>query len=110
MPRYSFHLVEDRHVILDDRGVELEELSAAHAYGVKLQRQIRQYAPEQPCKWAVRIAYEDGAIPLVILPQRQHWPKPHQSLTPCQNFAPEGHASGASFSRAWGETGMGVPP
>jgi hypothetical protein len=72
MPRYFFHLVDDQQVILDDEGVELNELSAAHAYGVELQRQILQYAPEQPCNWSVRVAYEDGAVPLIILPYRQY--------------------------------------
>ena len=69
MPRYFFHLLGDAQVILDDEGVLLEELNAAHSYGRKLQRQIREFSPEGSREWTVKIADESGDIRLVILPQ-----------------------------------------
>ena len=70
--KYYFHLVDKDHVVRDEKGVELAELSAAHAFGVRLQRQICKYVPDLNCNWTVRVAYESGAVPLVILPPRQH--------------------------------------
>jgi len=71
MPRYFFHLVGEGQVVLDDEGLVLTELSAAHSYGLKLQRQIKQYSPDDACEWTVRIANELGDTLLVILPQRR---------------------------------------
>jgi hypothetical protein len=70
VPRYYFHLVSEHHTDRDDTGVQLSELSEAHAYAVKLQHQIRQYARELKCDLMVRVADESGATPLVILPPR----------------------------------------
>jgi hypothetical protein len=69
MPRYYFHLVSDGHVIDDDEGVELRELSAAHGHALRLQDQIRLYCPEPPCDWIVKVSDHTGASPLVILPR-----------------------------------------
>ena len=70
MARYFFHLVDQEHVIRDENGVELQGLSAAHLYGVKLQRQILSYSPEEPCDWMIRVTDEGGSVPLIILPRR----------------------------------------
>jgi hypothetical protein len=39
MPRYFFHLIDDGQVWVDDQGVQLKELSMAHEYALKLQRE-----------------------------------------------------------------------
>jgi hypothetical protein len=70
MPRYFFHLVSTDHVLQDDEGIELEELSAAYGYGLKLQHQIRAYAQDLTTDWTVKVSDDEGATPLVILP----WP------------------------------------
>ena len=69
MPRYYFHLISDHHVVHDDQGVQLAELSAAHWYGLKLQRQIREYSQAPASDWMVKVSDDNGATPLVILPQ-----------------------------------------
>lgn len=69
MPHYFFHLVSRENVVRDDQGVCLSELSAAHCYGLKLQRQIRQYSQEPACIWMVKVSDDSGVTPLVILPQ-----------------------------------------
>jgi hypothetical protein len=70
VPRYYFHLVSARRTDRDDTGVQLKELSDAHAHAMKLQHQIRQYAPELECDLYVRVVDENGATLLVILPPR----------------------------------------
>ncbi|HEY0567462.1 MAG TPA: hypothetical protein VGD13_04920 [Xanthobacteraceae bacterium] len=69
MPRYFFHLVSREHVVHDDHGVLLEELSAAHWYGLKLQHQIREYSQQPECVWTVKITDDSGGTPLIILPR-----------------------------------------
>jgi hypothetical protein len=49
MSRNFFHLMDHEHIIRDENGVELQGLSAAHLYGLKLQRQILLYSPDEPC-------------------------------------------------------------
>jgi hypothetical protein len=68
MSRYFFHLMDHAHIIRDENGVELQGLSAAHLYGLKLQRQILLYSPDEPCDWIVKVSDESGSVPLVILP------------------------------------------
>ena len=70
MPRYFFNLVSRDHVLPDDQGVELAELSAAHDHAIKLQHQIRVYAHDFTTDWTVKVSDDTGATPLVILP----WP------------------------------------
>jgi hypothetical protein len=69
MPRYFFHLISEHHVVRDGQGVQLAELSAAHWYGLKLQRQIREYSQAQGSDWMVKVSDDNGATPLVILPR-----------------------------------------
>jgi hypothetical protein len=71
MPRYFFHLVSEGHTVQDTDGVNLNELSAAHEYAVKLQYHIRQYSHEPTFEWMVRVSDGNGATPLVVLPPRQ---------------------------------------
>lgn len=70
MPRYFFHLISSDHVLPDDQGLELAELSAAYGHGLKLQHQIRAYAQDFTTDWTIKVGDDSGATPLVILP----WP------------------------------------
>jgi hypothetical protein len=69
MPRYFFHLVSDQQVSLDNQGVQLKELSSAHEYGLKLQRQLREHSVEKSSSWIIKVADHSGETALIILPQ-----------------------------------------
>jgi hypothetical protein len=69
MPRYFFHLVSHEHVVRDDQGVYLNELSAAHWYAIKLQHQIWVYSQDSACEWIVKVSDDSGATPLILLPR-----------------------------------------
>ena len=69
MPLYFFNVADQETVTIDDRGVELKELSEAYERGVKLYRQLRLYDPERFRNCIIKIADENGNISLIILPQ-----------------------------------------
>lgn len=69
MPRYFFNLFSEEQISFDDDGVQLKDLSSAHEYGLRLQRQLRHYVMEDESGWTIKVTDDVGRMVLAILPQ-----------------------------------------
>lgn len=46
MPRYFFHLVDGKHIVLDEDGKELESLYEAHLHALRMFEKLIWFIPD----------------------------------------------------------------
>ena len=67
MPRYFFHLVDGKHIVLDEDGKELESLYEAHLHALRMFEKLIRFIPDQlspTCQ--IRITSTAGKPVLIV--------------------------------------------